>query len=151
MAALLLSIRQWFLSIVGTLLFLPVYLFWGGIFSFSFTIRDSFCAWAFGLTACWFQILAMLASFYNPRRAAQWMVFNTVISMLLALGYAVGQSSHPTLPPGPIEMWVQRGPGIFEAGMIFWAPPLFFALLLLRHSPKADQYAYAKAATKKNR
>lgn len=127
--------QRYVISLAGSLFFLPVYLFWGGVFSFSFTAIDSFWDWGFGLAACWSQILAILASFFNPRKAAYWMFMNTAIGILLIAGHVTySANSHP-LSPGPIENWLQAGSGLFKTAMIFWAPPLLIASLLLRRDP----------------
>lgn len=130
--------RQWIVSVVGSLLFAPLYLFWGGLFSFSFTIYDSICAWAFGLTACWCQLLAMLVSFFNPRRAAYWMVLNTAVSMGLAAYHVAGYAHGKITASSPLELWLLTGNSLVKAGLIFFAPPLLFAFLLLRRSHAPD-------------
>lgn len=122
----------------GTLIFLPVYLFWGGLFSFSVTATDSFWAWGFGIVACWCQILAMLTSFFNPRKAAYWMLVNTAVSIMLAAGYITWSAGALPHAPSPIGLWPYTGSGLFKAGMIFWAPPLVFARLLLRRNPNRE-------------
>jgi len=134
MTALPFRARQCFVSIAGTLLFLPLYLFWGGFFSFSFTVFNSIWAWGFGLTACWSQILAILLSCFNPRKAAYWMLFNTAASVLLAAGHVAWSLHGNVESPGAFDSLLQTESGLFKAGAIFLAPPLLFSILLLRQS-----------------
>jgi hypothetical protein len=135
MTAVSFRMQQCAISFIGTLLFLPVYLFWGGLFSFSFTLLDSVWAWGFGLTACWFQILAILFSFVEQRKAACWMLVNTAISFLMTVGYLAEAAHSPTKALNMIELWPYSHSSFWKTGLTFWALPLFFALLLLRRDP----------------
>ena len=76
------------LSAIGALLFLPMYFFLGGVFSFWFAARDSMWAWGFNLTAFWCQIFGITASFFKPRTGAVWMLLNIALSVLMAIGCA---------------------------------------------------------------
>jgi hypothetical protein len=136
MAVFPFQLRRWLVSLVCTITFLPVYLFWGGVFSFSFTAVGSFWAWGFGITACWSQVLAILSSFLYPRKAAYWMVVNTGISILLAIGHGLLASG--TTAGRLVSFWPSTPSGLFKAGMIFWVPPLFFAFLLIRRVPDSE-------------
>ena len=133
MAALPYRVQQCLVSLLGALLFLPLYLFWGGVFSFSYSIYDSAWAWAFGLTACWCQILAILFSFMRPRIAALWMIGNTVMSILLAGGHLNALAHGRVASAAPLEIWLRSGAGYVKAGCIFCVPPLLMAYFLIRN------------------
>jgi hypothetical protein len=133
MTAISFRFQQCIISFIGAFLFLPVYLFWGGLFSFSFTIIDSAWAWGFGLTACWCQILAILFSFLRPRKAGYWILANTGLSILLTIGYLIDKDASPL---EALAIWPYAHSSYWKTGIIFWALPIFFALLLLRREPK---------------
>jgi hypothetical protein len=124
--------RQCLISAIGSLIFFPMYLILGGVFSFSFSIYDSIWAWGFGLTACWCQLLAMMTTFFNPRKGAYWLILNTAASLVLAAGY-VAESAHGHVAgSSSLEQWLLHGNNLLKAGAIFFAPPLLFAFLLLQ-------------------
>jgi len=132
-------VQQCIISFIGAFLFLPVYLFWGGLISFSITIIDSIWAWGFGLTACWCQVLAILFSFVQPRKAAYWIMMNTGLSILLTLCYVAESARKHASPQNVIAIWPYAHAGFWKTGLIFWAMPIFFALLLLRRGPQVQE------------
>ena len=133
MTALPYRAQQCLVSLLGALLFLPLYLFWGGVFSFSYSLNDSAWAWAFGITACWFQILAILFSFMKPRFAALWLIGNTAMSILLASGHLKALEHGRVATAAPLEVWLRSGTGYLKAGCIFCVPPLLMAFFLIRY------------------
>ena len=146
MPALPFRTRQYFISIIGALFFLPVYLFMGGLFSLSYSIYDSVWAWGFGLVACWSQIMAVVASFFNPRKAAWCMIANTAIGVLLAYGHIVRAGHSDYESPIHLEQWLRTAPGVLKAIAVFWAPPLVLAYLLLRQTRTQNRRALTDPA-----
>lgn len=138
MAALPFRTQQCLVSAIGALLFLPVYLFWGGIFSFEFGVRQSIWAWSFDLTACWFQAFGILASFVRPRWAAYWMLVSVCLSVLIALGWAAETAHSVAGIPRILAQWLHSAPGLFKPAVAFWVGPLFLAFLLLWRVPREE-------------
>lgn len=147
MTALPLRMRQNLVSIIAAFFFLPVYLFWGGLFSLSYSVYDSVWAWGFGLVGCWGQIVAVIASVFNPRKAAWCMIANTFVGILLAYGH-MAQAGHSDYDsPIHLEQWMSSTTGVLKAIAIFWAPPLILAYLLLRSAPRTNHRPLVNPAT----
>ena len=139
MTALPFRTRHFLVSFIGAVFILPVYLFWGGLFCLSYSIYDSVWAWGFGLIACWSQIMAVLASFFNPRKAAWCMIANSLIGVLLAGGFLVRSGHSDYDSPIHLEQWMSSASGLFRTIAIFWVPPLSVAFFLLRSVRPVDR------------
>lgn len=139
MASLPFRTQHYLVSILGTLLILPLYLFWGGAFSYSFTALDSIWAWGFGLITCWSQILAILFSFFKPRSAARWMIINIALSILMVVGQLAEAHHRRGSALGSAAIWLQSWPDLLRIGAVFWAPPCLFAILLFRRSSREQE------------
>jgi len=137
--------KQLIVSTIGALLLLPLDFFFGGIFAFSFGAQESLWAWIFGLTAFWFQIFGILLSFFKPRTAALWILANITASAFVQLapqGHAIHWLAVPQLNTAH---WLPIAPSPIELALFFWAPPLLFALLLLRGGPQEERLLAATA------
>lgn len=132
--------QQLLVSVTGTLLFVPLYLFWGGVFTLSFAAHDSIWAWGFGLVSCWSQILAVLVSYFKPRLAACWVLVDLAVSVVMAIG-RVGEITHGHAGMmSEIEQWMQTSHGILNTTLVFWVGPALFALLLYRQDKRRVTY-----------
>ena len=134
--------KQLIVSIVGALLFVPVDLFLGGRFAFSFGARSSPWAWAFDLTAFWGQLLGILISFFKPRLGGVWILASLAASVAIRLSVQLAAIHGPAL--WSAATWVHTARGLLKTGGLFWAAlhwagPLVLALLLLRPMPAKEQ------------
>lgn len=136
--ALPFRIQQWIVSTIGAFLFLPVYFFLGGLFSFSFAASDSMWAWGFNLTAFWCQIFGILASFFKPRVAAAWMLVHIALSVVMLLGCATETATRTGTAAFVAVQWMKTAPGVLRLAFVFWAAPLALAFLLLRTEPPGN-------------
>lgn len=137
MSGLSFRAQQWIVSAVGALFIIPTSLFFGGMFSFAFGTQQSLGAWLFGLTAFWFQILGILASFFKPRLAAAWMLLSLGLSLFICAATEWRWEHHAGRPVSGLSEWLRDGPGYLKTTWFFWIAPLFVALLLLRPAPPA--------------
>lgn len=129
--------KQLIVSLVGALLFVPVDLFLGGAFAFSFGAQSSLGAWAFDLAAFWGQILGILVSFFKPRLGGVCILASVTASVAIRL------SMHVEAVYGPVHwgaaLWLNAAPGLLKTAGLFWAASLVMALLLLRPAPAIER------------
>lgn len=137
MAGLSLRAQQLVVSLIGALLIIPLDLFFGGMFSFSYGAQ-SVWAWLFDLTAFWFQILGILVSFFKPRVAAAWMLLNIGLSIFIGLLVEVRLAHREGLIHPTISEWLRSTPGYVKTAGLFWLAPVVMALLLLRSTSSGE-------------
>jgi hypothetical protein len=137
--------RQLIVSTIGALLLLPLDLFFGGVFAFSFGARESLWGWIFGLTAFWFQIFGIFLSFFKPRPAAVWMLANIGASCLIRVGAEIHGVYGPFAAGVHSSPWLPYAPSVIKLVGVFWAAPLLLALLLLRGAPRKERLLAAAA------
>lgn len=125
-------------SLIGSFVVIPWDLFMTFGFTFSFSVHESFWAWAFVWLAFLLNVPAVLSSFFFPRLGAYWVLANTVLSMALGIGFELSSyiaTRHAVEPPA-------MGFGgalaaMFTTAVFFWGPPLVFAagmLIILKTS-----------------
>jgi hypothetical protein len=113
-------------STVGALLIVPWGLFFGVMFTFAFGANESAWAWGFDIVSFWFQIPAVIVSFFRPRIAAWWMLANVLASVLMGMWFEIHDASHLV-----VSEWISTLLPLLKTCIWFWGLPTLFAVLLL--------------------
>ena len=122
---------QLLVSSVGTLLILPWGVFLGAMFTFAFRSDESLWAWAFDIISFWFQIPAILLSFFKPRLASWWMIANVAVSISMGVIFEVRNSYSPGARHLSAVEWLADLLMLWKNILAFWGLPTLVAVLLV--------------------